>query len=117
MSEPRFDPARPDVPIPEKPVAAALREVRNLIATPEQWMRNDYSDKFRFEESSRFCIAGALDYIADPDSHLTRKLNHFCYEALRAETPGGRPIKFNDDPKTTHQDVLALLDRAIEAAS
>jgi hypothetical protein len=92
-----------------------LIAARALIATPEQWAKGGDIDT----RAGRYCAAVACN-----DSRLAGEL----YGALSRAIPEGYPrpspggwvtdlFAYNDDPATTHNDVLALFDRAIEAAS
>lgn len=94
-----------------------LRAARALIATPDQWTQGtvarDKNGRRAHPESPaarQWCAAGAciatgagiaagcaLDAVARSKGHLF-------------------VTAFNDDPDTTHTDVLALYDRAIALA-
>jgi hypothetical protein len=90
-----------------------LIAARALIDTPNKWTKGAW------QTGCTYCAAGAarkvifgtsndwsLDFWATPIAL-----------ALDAQAPGHNVALYNDDPATTHNDVLALFDRAIEAAS
>lgn len=91
-----------------------LIAARALIDTPEKWAKgNDISP-----ENGRYCAAVACNQFASAQ---------VMFQALRAAfTASHAPARhilgvceifeFNDDPATTHADIMALFDRAIAAA-
>lgn len=104
-----------------------LVAARHLISTPERWTQRyvarDVRDEFASPESAeacKFCAFGAI----------TRVFGYACgspaADALNAaavrrgfqadEHNELDPVEvFNDAEETTHADVLALFDEAIEA--
>jgi hypothetical protein len=94
-----------------------LIAARALIDTPEKWVRGHY------ERQGCYCALGAArkalygttdwrpgeDWRGD-DNHVTTALRRELSEEWH-----GSVDDFNDDPSTTHADVLALFDRAIAA--
>lgn len=97
-----------------------LTQARDLISDPARWTRGVYArDAEGRETASRsesavcWCVHGAI-----------RKVTGSVYDTLfsgryaQAALPEGysEVHEFNDDPKTTHSDVLALFDRAIKLA-
>jgi hypothetical protein len=94
-------------------LAEDLKAAKALIADEAKWTRRT------FEEGGCFCALGAVAEAVKFDpwsnwSHDPRAWN--CKLALEAETPDRDVPAFNDHPRTTHADVLALFDRAIAAA-
>lgn len=94
-------------------VVDVLVRARALIASEDRWCRGSYS-KLQDDGFFAFCAVGA-------ELQATRGIVDWSDEspsllALIAALPEGydRISVFNDDPKTTHADVLALYDRAIE---
>lgn len=97
--------------------ADILRKAKALIATPDKWHRGDFFAGFKDQEPDLEDVprgtpadiwgAVALAYGAWGVTPAD--------EALEAATPKGfcDIHDFNDDPKTTHADVLALFDRAL----
>lgn len=94
-----------------------LKRAREHISKAEMWFQHQHSEEDEGDEADGAisglpcCASGALYWaIGEVDDSrlgvleesLTKKWN-FIYE-------------FNDDPTTTHADVLALYDRAIAEA-
>jgi hypothetical protein len=101
-----------------------LIAARALIDTPEKWCKwhgHMTRRKWLFFEQHSYCTIGAI--AVEPGGHMntSRSAYYKMRDALeRALPPGFRNsflVSFNDDESTTHNDVLALFDRAIEAAS
>lgn len=98
-------------------LADDLRAARELIDTPEKWCKGKYGD------AKSMCALGACRaaFYGVPDHGQGRELRRGEYaadfnplaEALyKANNRGGVDL-FNDDPDTTHADIMALFDRAI----
>jgi hypothetical protein len=94
-----------------------LIAARALIDTPEKWVKGKY------EVNGCYCAMGAVSMAvtgsADYDSNWYVNYADKVVAALDNRLPARFPdvAAFNDDPATTHNDVLQLFDRAIEAAS
>ncbi len=100
---------------------SALRQIRQLIEagwTQEAYARDCYGHRVDVDSPSacRFCLLGALNRVEDLDRR------HSCSDALHKQLPPTVRVglaAFNDSlprgPKGKAQ-VLALIDRAIEAA-
>jgi hypothetical protein len=85
---------------------AKLAAVERLIATRQQWCQGRMRD-----EKGRYCLVGAIEAA---DARLV--LEPIILRAAR-EIGGKRYWRiefFNDDPRTTHADVLRVLRRARE---
>lgn len=99
-----------------------LRAARGILSDESRWTKGffarlpDGRTCFPFNRRAAcFCAFGALQRAAgyaDPDV-LLPSLAVEASALLNA--PGGLAV-FNDDPKTTHADVLALFDAAIARA-
>lgn len=101
-----------------------LTVARALIATPKQWTKGAYED--RLEDGTQcFCLLGALKRAAAKnESHrwtLSETANdRYCRlrRIVVACLPFGTGYQhlhhFNDDARRTHDEVLAVLDRALE---
>lgn len=100
------------------PVAEILRKARALIEKPSAWGRCDLHDK----DTGRRCIYGALEAAGTIGEGPIREalieaVGTFPADSYWATSPRSIvPMMFNDCPRTTHADVLALFDRAIAAA-
>ena len=100
--------------------AQALRDAKALIATPETWTR-DFMARTKSgrqigaasENAQCWCCIGAI---------LNVSGGLFTEASLRAEDllfdaiPDVSIPDFNDNPNTTHADVMAAFDRAIKLA-
>lgn len=90
-------------------MTSLLRRVRDHIAAG--WCQH------AFEMPGRVCLLGAVDYATSHEGD-GRSYNAVC-AALRRQLP--KPfynlVDFNDNPATTQQDVLALVDRALQEAA
>lgn len=92
-----------------------LRAARALIDTPEKWTQGAYaldangkSTDPKSDVAVCFCISGAFWRI-DWDKGAPDGFSAFKRAA------GRYPVDFNDDPGTTHADILAAFDKAIAA--
>jgi len=86
-----------------------LIAARALIDTPERWIKGES------RIGDCFCALGAIGVVSGPGAEPG--LWNGCHEALAHAVPNGDlyVARFNDDPDTTHADILALFDRAIAA--
>jgi hypothetical protein len=88
----------------EDPTLAKLRQVECLLATEDQWCKGRLYDR-----KGRHCLVGAITEV-DGRQALTRPI----MRAVRAVSGKHywRIESFNDDPGTSHRDVLRVLHRA-----
>lgn len=84
-----------------------LIAAKALIDTPEKWCQGTATAGY----GARLCAIRAAGG--------ARYRNKDAVAALKAALPIGEKSlpRFNDSPDTTHADVMALFDRAIEAAA
>lgn len=103
-----------------------LKEIRKLIENPENWTKRFYArDKFDrevydvSEEACKWCLLGAINRIMRSKENYKNYLVVILIleNAIRSITNHYNIVKFNDDPKTTHEDILNLLDKCIEKVS
>jgi hypothetical protein len=102
-----------------------LWDARSMIGDQSSWLQGRYSD------GDRLCLVAALSITAGSLDFQTpnrqeRRLARLVAARLSETAPvwarlrffpaRQRLIVFNDNPETTHADVLALLDRAIDHA-
>lgn len=92
-----------------------LIAARALIDTPENWLRDAP------ENGNRFCALGACWHIVEDHETTLGKLGLAITKALPSSfVPDGSAklavAQFNDAPETTHADIMALFDRAIESS-
>jgi hypothetical protein len=88
----------------ENPLLVKLGRVERLLATEQQWCKGRLRDV-----QGRHCVVGAIE-AAD----AWEELPAIILRATR-EVSGKRYWRiesFNDDPNTTHRDVLLVLRRA-----
>ena len=88
----------------ENPLLAKLGRVERLLATERQWCKGKLHDG-----DGRYCLVGAIE-ATDGWPEVARVI----LRAVR-EVSGRRYWRiesFNDDPRTTHADVLAVLRQA-----
>jgi len=89
-----------------------LKAAKALIADPKNWRRGGWG------RPGNRCALGTL---LDLGCGVGNVPSHPVTKALRRCLPGnflgmGSVVRFNDDPTTTHADIMALFDRAIAAA-
>jgi hypothetical protein len=100
-----------------------LRDARRRIAEEGNWLKGDFRD------GDRLCVVAALSAAAGSCNLRTpnmaeRRLARLLAKQLPAKAPlwtrlrvmplRHRLMYFNDDARTTHSDIVALYDRAIE---
>jgi hypothetical protein len=85
---------------------AKLGAVERLLATEQQWCKGRLRDAH-----GRHCLVGAIEAVGG------RQVLHKVVLQAAREVSGKRYWRiefFNDDPRTTHADVLQVLHRARE---
>lgn len=95
-----------DLTILENPTLLKLGQVERLLATEQQWCKGSLQDG-----DGRRCLVGAMKA-----AEARQILEPIVLRAAR-EVGGKRYWRiefFNDDPRTTHADVLRVLRRARE---
>lgn len=94
-------------------VLSVLEEAREWLDDPERWLQGRLcSENILVTDAGKTCAWGAILRSArggDAVFEAERVLSVAC----GGDTRIGSVIRFNDDPRTTHADVLALFDRAI----
>lgn len=102
-----------------------LKAARHLLSDPNRWTKRAYAraaDGLDIDATSdmavSFCAIGAMRHVTGSDSIVDNEEYGEAMVALNGAVvwPGKlcRTARFNDHPDTTHEDVLALYDRAIE---
>ena len=103
-----------------KPVTI-LRRARALIANPRKWIKGAYTGRIK-GRGIGYCALGALNVAAgcQVDDQIVTKTNRVNEQArfraylILGRVAGVRHLpKWNDDPGTTHAQVLAAFDAAI----
>ena len=98
-----------------------LRKMRTLLSDPEHWTKGVYArnkdGKHVYavsEEAQSFCMVGAMRVVTqevdDAIVQVRRTLNPFI-----PPSPSGDNdiVFFNDNPATTHDDVMKVINTAI----
>lgn len=99
-------------------IAQVLRDARALIDTPDKWAKgwcarlaNGKATYAADSDAHSFCAVGSLLRVPPHNQQKTLEwLNGFVPSRFH------RISLFNDHPKTTHADIMALFDRAIAVA-
>ena len=115
--------------LPNNPETLALLIAgQQLLKNPSRWCKGS------MKQGQRYCINGALfevgtpnyqmpdDYVSDDPLYYRGDLNRgqipepfwFLRQALKQGSDFSNIGRFNDDPETTHDQVLMLLESAIE---
>lgn len=103
-----------------KSTLQVLKDARALISDATRWTRGELYDTY----SGRSCALGAVHRASNPEwvGEHVRPADTYteAVAALSAHvpypwstTPHANVWLFNDDPDTSHPDVLALFDKAI----
>jgi hypothetical protein len=102
--------------------SAVLREMRAFLDDPSHWVQGHYwldaeGNDVEVAQAVACCLSGAstkavydLSSIWENEAEADRRVR----QAVQEGTEFTNTISFNDDSETTHQQVLAVLDRAIE---
>ena len=92
--------------------AQVLRDAKALIADPDHWIKG--KNTVLNDGQICRCSAGAIRSAAihQSDGPVSSQPAYF---AMWAATGGPRLTAWNDHPETTHADVMAAFDRAIES--
>jgi hypothetical protein len=97
-----------------------LRKARERIAARGGWTQRGFAldhggNEVDVDKACRFCMLGALHAVTESQ----RTINDARLALARAigcDRGSFSPIiDFNDAPSTTHADIIALFDRAIDA--
>jgi hypothetical protein len=102
---------------------AHLTAARALISHPAHWIKKSSGTKANgkpdnsagFSEAVCFCALGAVWRAGDDCRSSCAET--ILGEIVRATTPFSNIVSLNDDPSTTHADVLRVFDAAIAAAT
>ena len=92
--------------VEESQVVKDLRAAKALIDTPEKWCKG------AIKRGDSYCALGAILYGV---KHKNRERAETALRGALDRKWGWLVAPFNNDPETTHTDVLDLFDRAIAA--
>ena len=103
----------------QKTTAEILRKAKAHISDPAMWHKGDFykghpgKDRFEFRVQPTTCPACVFGAI----SAVTNLANHpganACLSGALPESWNDDMVDYNDDSDTTHDDIMAWLDRAI----
>lgn len=100
-----------------------LRGARELLADPSKWTKGVHARDQQGAivhcidpDAISFCMGGAVDRQCCADERYTASPEYqaACGALLDALKVHRNVVDFNDDPATTHQDMLDLFDEAIK---
>jgi hypothetical protein len=106
--------------------AKLLRDARSRVSSRSDWVQG------RFQDGNRLCIVGALSLVSSSRSFNTpNRLERRLARVLVSQLPSERPVWarfrcftarqrltwFNDARCTSHADVMALFNRAIDRST
>ena len=122
-----------------KRILETLEKARKLISNPETWTKkteartiNDRAIKYTDSYAYKFCIRGAIVrayYEINTNRKETRNIEKHIRNKIDVNKFTKRKpseleyeyfedyVHFNDDPKTTHKQILKLLDYSIKLFS
>jgi hypothetical protein len=103
-----------------------LRRAKTLLNSPDNWLKEEFavaadnSRVFPFSSNAcRFCLIGALNraefelYERADQLYGTECLQRIAGRSIRIF--GVMPVAFNDNPATTHGDIIRYLDALIDS--
>ena len=100
-----------------KQTISVLMGAKNRLSKPEQWIKNTAAVnkhgqqvETNSKEACAWCMIGAL--------HKTSGEYQAAYNLLVKNLPAGFATvsEFNDNPKTTHKDVIKVFNKTIRQA-
>ena len=98
-------------------IEKVLRNTRELIGNPDSWVKEDEaldgngdSCDSKDKDACAWCLVGAIDKCSKTLKRFLSVMN-FVHDPKHRE-----PVMFNDHDNTTHDDVIAYLDKYITRA-
>ena len=88
-------------------VTQTILKARELLSDPDKWFKGSMTNRAH----NAFCVMGAIRVVTTGDALTWNRKTVEASNRVAGFVPG-IVSAFNDDPNTTHADVLALLDRA-----
>lgn len=98
-----------------RPALIPLVKARALIADPAKWGQGPRSEGYG-RSLSTFCAAEAVEEFA-PQLAIRKAAYRLLERYAGFPTEANTLVQWNDAPERTHAEVLAVFDKAIEAAS
>lgn len=80
---------------------------RKILEDPAKWIKGDY------ERNGCYCLVGALTWSAEEEPALDDAMARLQAEVRKRYGRSHSIVMFNDAERTTHADVLSVLDLAI----
>jgi hypothetical protein len=113
-------PFDPEIPLRDTPTVhprwreiATLHNMKARLSNPDQWCRG------RLFDGAASCLVGSLwlsNGIADPTEWSQMPISgQQIYDRLRKLTARRDVASFNDDPAVSHDDVMGLLEMALQS--
>lgn len=102
---------------------AVLDAVRDVLANPERWARRELAYNRlgepvepREPEATCWCLQGAINRVTDnrtAQNIAHHELRKTLFERGTHLAIPSAAVEFNDNPNTTHVDILQLIDDTI----
>lgn len=86
-------------------VVFLLKEAKATLSSPRKWRKGGDTT------GGRVCLMNAVP--SGYDDGATKMVEELICRAVGRRYNNNFPTMFNDDPKTTYKDVIAVLDEAI----
>ena len=93
-----------------------LRKARELLTDPENWTKGAFHKTRRKSGGTTehsYCALGAWRKVSGKGLNDPGKARNLLFRALKEKTGRTCVIRYNDDHRTTHKDILELFDLAI----
>ena len=87
-----------------------LKEAKELLKDPNNWNKDGLYYKINDQDSGCYCIFGAINQVT---GNYYPEADEFYFEA-KFNTSSDPVIDFNDDPETTHEDLMDWFDKMID---
>ena len=110
-------------------VISNLNKARIFISDPKNWAKGDYLFGQLKDANYQACAMGALQCIGvekpqcliaarliDPHYEVPLEHSYMFEAAMSLNSEFNSYVDFNDDPRTTHTDIMKLFNRAIYLA-
>lgn len=105
-------------------ILESLRKIKELFSDPERWIKYAFAKDKNYnitkplsEDAYCFCLTGAIDYICKDTDDIYYQGHSYLrliFSITVGKEYGNSIINWNDNPNTTHNDLLNLIDKTIE---
>lgn len=121
----------PSPKVAEQTALDILQDVRKLLESPRSWTKRAFArdasgrETGNYHDAACWCLLGAINKCARvasfADPHYFDAREHIKRAVVEIAGPGSPDVptttaSFNDAPSTSHADILAVLDKAIDWA-